>query len=82
MRVEILEERLRDGDPETGQHHWLVKGDVVNVSDATGARWCMYGWAKDLANAVPTGTRTPGARKRADGSGKKLKVQNAQIGGK
>lgn len=61
MRVEILEDRLSDAD-ETGRLHVYAKGDVVTVPDACGARWCGYGWAKDVSGAVATGERIPGTR--------------------
>lgn len=57
MRVEIFEERLKDMDPETGQHYNLVKGDRVNVPDSLGARWCALGWTGDLDGNVITGER-------------------------
>lgn len=60
MQVKILEERLKDADPETGQHYTLGKGDIVTVSDATGKRWCGYGWAEDVKGKVKTGERIPG----------------------
>lgn len=61
MRVEILEDRLTDTDPDTDRHYQLTKGDVITVPDACGARWCGYGWAKDLDGTVPTAERVPGA---------------------
>lgn len=61
MRVEILEDRLRDSDPASGHRYDLARGDTITVSDALGARWCALGWAKDPAGAVETGERHPGA---------------------
>ena len=58
MKVEILEERLRSKDRETGQHYSLEAGDRVTVSDACGKAWCAAGWAKDVAGKVETGERT------------------------
>ena len=63
MKVEILEERLKAKDRETGQHYTLEKGDRVTVSDECGHSWCAAGWAKDLSGDVPTGERKPGARR-------------------
>lgn len=57
MKVEILEERLRSKDRETGHHYVLERGDRVTVSDATGRKWCAAGWAKDLSGECPTGER-------------------------
>ena len=56
MKVKILEDKLRDMD-ETQRHHDLKKGDEVEVSRATGERWCAHGWAEDLDGKVPTGER-------------------------
>lgn len=61
MRVEILEDRLSDTDPDTDRHYLQHKGDVITVPDACGARWCGYGWAKDVDGKVDTGERKPGA---------------------
>lgn len=60
MKVKVLENKLRDFDPGTNTQHDLKKGDVVEVSDETGWRWCGYGWAKDVAGKHPTGKRIPG----------------------
>lgn len=57
MKVEILEERLKSKDRETGKHYDLEAGDRVTVSDACGRRWCAAGWAKDLSGEVETGPR-------------------------
>lgn len=68
MKVEILEERLKSADPETGRHYDLEEGDRVTVSDTCGEHWCDQGWAKDVAGEVPTGERVVrGARVEADG---------------
>lgn len=61
MRVEVLEDRLKDTDATTGQHYNLVKGDVITVPDAYGARLCGFGWVRDVDGVVPTGERIPGA---------------------
>jgi hypothetical protein len=45
MRVEILEARLSDTDPESGRHYLHEAGDTITVPDACGARWCAYGCA-------------------------------------
>ncbi len=74
MRVEITEVKLSDSDPETGSHYVLGEGDTVTVSDATGKRWCSYGWAKDLGGKIKTGERIEGARA--------VEVQDADLGGK
>lgn len=57
MKIEVLEERLRSTDPETGEHYNLEEGDRVTVSDACGREWCKHGWAKDLSGDVETGER-------------------------
>lgn len=74
MRVEILEDRISDGDPDTGQHYQVAKGDTITVPDAVGKRWCGYGWAADVAKKVKTGERIPGARE--------IVVQNSKLGGR
>ncbi len=74
MRVEITEAKLSDSDTETGSHYVLGKGDLVTVSEATGARWCSYGWAKDIAGKVKTGERIEGARE--------VQAQDADLGGR
>lgn len=74
MRVQITEEKLSDNDPETGMQYLLGKGDIITVSDATGKRWCGYGWAKDVDGGHPTGERIPGARAVLD-------VQDASLSG-
>ena len=70
MRVEILEELIRDTEvipstdpkePPREIHREMVKGDTLTVSDAYGARLCKLGWAKDLDGNVETGERKPGA---------------------
>ncbi len=73
MQVEITEDRLSDGDPVTGQHYLLGKGDRVTVPSALGKVWCAYGWAKDMAGSHPTGVRIAGARE--------VVVQDATLGG-
>lgn len=60
MKIEVLEDRLRSVDPETGERYNLEKGDRVTVSDACGAQWCALGWAEDMAGEVETGERKPG----------------------
>ena len=62
MRVEILEARLSDTDPDTGRHYLHEAGDLITVPEPCGARWCAYGWARDVSGTVPTGVREPGAR--------------------
>jgi hypothetical protein len=61
MRVEILEERLRDTEPETEDtpeiRYDLQKGNIVDVSDERGEYWCSQGWAKDLDGNVETAER-------------------------
>lgn len=72
MQVQITEERLKDNDPETGMQYSLGKGDIITVSDATGKRWCGYGWAEDTSGVHPSGERIPGAREV-------LNVNDAQL---
>lgn len=60
MKIEILEANLNDMDANTGECHSWVLGDVAEVSDEYGARLCSFGWARDIAGAVPTGERKPG----------------------
>lgn len=57
MKIEVLEDSLKDADPETGALYNLGLGDRVTVSDALGKHWCDHGWAKDLEGGHPTGTR-------------------------
>ena len=57
MKVEILEERLKDGDRVTGQQYDLHAGDRVTVSDQCGEWWCSQGWARDLDGNVETAER-------------------------
>lgn len=57
MKVEILEKRLSDQDPETGRLYVQEQGDVITVPDAIGAAWCGRGWAKDTDGKVATGER-------------------------
>lgn len=61
MRIEVLEESLKDTDQSTGTRYSLSKSDVVTVSDECGKRWCGFGWVKDLEGKVKTGERKPGA---------------------
>jgi hypothetical protein len=63
MKIEVLEERLRAKDRETGQHYSLEKGDRITVSDATGKRWCDAGWVKDVEEKYETKERVPGAQR-------------------
>jgi hypothetical protein len=72
MRIEVLEKRLSDTDPDTGQHHLWTKGDTATVSDAYGKYLCERGWAKDMAGKVKTAERKPGLAT--------LEVQKATIG--
>lgn len=67
MRVEILETRLKDTDPETGTFYNVVAGDIVTVSDVCGKRWCDLGWVKDTAaeSPYPSKERKPGAQEIA-----------------
>lgn len=74
MRIEITEDRLSDTDAATGKHYSQVKGDVITVPDAYGARLCSLGWAKDTEDKVPTGERKPGAEQLAP---KKVRVSSA-----
>lgn len=62
MRVEILEKRISDQDPETGHQYVAQQGDVLTVPDAVGNRWCHYGWAKDVDGVITTGERIEGSR--------------------
>lgn len=73
MRVEILEDRLSDTDPDTDRHYLHEKGDVITVPDPLGAKWCKHGWAKDLGGATPTGERVPGVAT--------IEVDDGAIGG-
>jgi hypothetical protein len=75
MRVEITEDRLSDTDPDTDRHYLHERGDVITVPDALGAKWCMLGWARDVAGNVPTGERIPGVRDVV------VDVQDHTIGG-
>lgn len=75
MRVEILEPRLSDTDPDTDRHYLLEKGDRITVPIACGQRWCSYGWAKDLAGKHETGERIEGTRAP-------LEVHDGTVGGK
>lgn len=57
MKVEVTEKALKsDG-------YNLVEGDTLTVPDEVGARWCGYGWAKDVDGKVETGERKPGAQR-------------------
>lgn len=60
MRIEVLEKRISDVDADTGKHRVMVKGDVLTVPDAYGARMCALGWVKDLDGKVKTEERIPG----------------------
>lgn len=57
MKVEILEEKLKAKDRETGRHYDLEEGDRVTVSDLCGQHWCDQGWSKDLSGDYPTAER-------------------------
>lgn len=57
MRIEVLGNKLKDDGYD------LVQGDTITVHDAIGARWCGFGWAKDVDGNVPTGERKPGAQR-------------------
>jgi hypothetical protein len=57
MKVEILEDVLRHHDQEVDKHYDLVKGDIITVSDETGAYFCACGWATDVDGAVATAER-------------------------
>lgn len=61
MRIEVLEDRLKDTNAATGQRYNLVKGDIVTVPDDYGTRLCGFGWVKDLDGNVPSAERKPGA---------------------
>lgn len=57
MKVEVLEEHLRDECIETGRRYDLEKGDIATVEESLGLYWCRHGWAKDVSGAVETGER-------------------------
>lgn len=61
MRIEVLEESLKDTDQATGKRYELSKGDIVTVRDEYGARLCGFGWVKDLEGKVKSAERKPGA---------------------
>lgn len=62
MRIECLEDRLSDVDPDTGRHYLLAKGDTITVPDAYGTKLCGHGWVRDLDGKVKTAARSPGAQ--------------------
>jgi len=76
MRVQITEDRLKTGDPATGQHYNQVKDDVITVPDDLGRAWCDRGWVRDLApeNPYPSAERKPGVQE--------LVVHKATVGAK